>query len=223
MKTSSLFATILFALPLTLSAQTPAAKFVDSARTEIDAAVGSSDTSRLATAVVLLDRALVAFPGDPYVLHYRGYAVYRQVVDLYRTGRMAAAGALIDRAEADLDASRAKLQWPETYSLLATLAGFRIGLDPSRGMTLGPLAGELTAQAAQLGPNNPRVLYLQAVGAFNTPPEYGGGADQARALIMRALEAFKTDKPGPLAPSWGLNEAMAFEKQIHSPRMESRR
>lgn len=219
MKSTTLFAALI-ALPLTLSAQTPAAKFVDSARTEIEAAVAASDTARLSGAVLLLDRALVAFPGDAYALHYRGYAVYRQVIDLFQADRMGAATPLINRAAADLEASSAKLQWPETYSLLATLTAFRIGQDPSQGMTLGPQVGELSAQASRLGPNNPRVLYLQAVGAFNTPPEYGGGVDQARTLIMRALEAFKTDKPGPLAPSWGLNEAMAFEKQIHSSLME---
>jgi tetratricopeptide (TPR) repeat protein len=215
MKPAILLAAIV-TLPLVLSAQSPAAKFVDSARTAIDAAVAITDTGRLAGAVVLLDRALIAYPDDPYLLHYRGYAAYRQAIGLYHSGRLGAAAPYIDRAIADLQASSAKLQWPETYSLLATVIGLSLALDPSQGMTLGPRMGELSARAAQLGPNNPRVLYLAAVAAFNTPAEYGGSVETARTLIMRSLEAFKTEKPAPLAPSWGLSDATEFARLIHA-------
>ena len=223
MRLHSLVPLAFAALPIALSAQTPAAKFVDSARTEIEAASMARDTARLSAAVILLDRALVAFPGDPYLQHYRGYAGYRQVVELMRSGRMNAAPPLLDRATADLEASSTKLQWPETYALLSTLTAFRLMLDPSQGMTLGPRSGELMAQASQLAPNNPRVLYMQALAAFNTPPEYGGSVDGARTLIMRSLEEFKKEKPAPLAPAWGLGEAAAFEKQIHKPVVEPSR
>ena len=215
MRPLSLLPVVFAALPVTLSAQTLAAKSVDSARTEIDAAVAANDSARLASAGLLLDHALVTYPGDPYLQHYRGYVAYRQVIDLYRTGRMSVAAPLIDRATADLQASSAKLQWSETFALLATVTGLRIVIDPSDAVTLGPLAGELSAHATQLGPDNPRVLYLQAVAALNTPPEYGGGVEVARALIKRSLDAFKTNTRGPLAPSWGLREATGLEKQIH--------
>src|SRR4051812_3130101 len=109
-----------------LRGQTPAARFVDSARTEIDAASAGRDDKRLADAVVLLDRALVAFPAPPSLLHYRGSAAYRQAVSLFVTGNRAAASPYVERAIADLDASREKLAWPETYALAAALIGFQI-------------------------------------------------------------------------------------------------
>lgn len=193
---------------------TPAAKFVDSARVEIDAAAANNDMDRMARAVVLLDRALTAFPKDPYAQHYRGYANYRRVVTLFSAGRMQDAAPLISASISDLQQSSDKLRWPETFSLLAALQGFRIGLDPDLGRDLGPEIGALSGQAMQIGSNNPRVLLLQAYSMQHTPPEYGGGIDKAREFVARAIKAFETDKPAPLAPAWGKAEALALQKQL---------
>lgn len=208
----------IFAAPPDLSAQattlTPAAKFVDSARVEIDSAVANNDSPRLDRAVVLLDRALTAFPKDAYLMHYRGYANYRRVVDLFRAGQMQKAASLIGSGIADLEQSSGKLRWAETYSLLSSLQAFRIALDPSLGQEIGMEIGRLTSEAVKISPNNPRVLLLQAYGAQNTPPEYGGGVAQARVLVDRAIAAFEADKPGPLAPNWGRAEAVALKKVL---------
>jgi hypothetical protein len=195
-------------------AQTPAAKFVDSARVEIERAVGVRDSSQLARAVVLLDRALVAYPNDPYLLHYRGYAGYRQAIGLFAANRMAAAGPIVERAMSDLDKSGAKLPWPETFALLASVSGFAIAIDPNRGMELGQQIGMLQARAMQLGPTNPRVWLVGGIAAHHTPPEYGGGVDKAREMLKKAIELFATDAPGPLAPAWGRDEAAAYLKLL---------
>jgi hypothetical protein len=193
---------------------TPAAKFVDSARVGIDSAVAANDSPGLDRVVVVLDRALTAFPKDAYLLHYRGYANYRRVVNLFRAGQMQKAAPFLSSAIADLEQSSDKLRWAETYSLLSSLQAFRIALDPSLGRELGMEIGTLTAEAVKISPNNPRVLLLQAYGAQNTPPEYGGGIAPARALVDRAIAAFEMDKPGPLAPAWGKAEAAALKKTL---------
>ncbi|MEO7363856.1 MAG: hypothetical protein ABI120_26235 [Gemmatimonadaceae bacterium] len=193
---------------------TPAAKFVDSARVEIDAAALADDAPRLERAVVLLDRALTAFPKDVYLLHYRGYANYRRVVHLFRANDMQQAGPLIASAIADLQASSDKLHWAESFALLSGLQGFRIALDPSLGQELGMEIGALSGEAARYGPNNPRVLLMAAYSMQNMPPEYGGGLDKARALAERAIAAFASDTPGPLAPTWGKAEAQALLKTL---------
>ncbi|HVT39236.1 MAG TPA: hypothetical protein VHE78_09335 [Gemmatimonadaceae bacterium] len=195
-------------------AQTPAAKLVDSARIEIDGAVAANDSSRLARAVALLDRSLIAYPDDPYLLHYRGYAGYRQAVDLFTANRVAAAAPVVERARSDLDKSGAKLPWPETFALLAAVSGFAIGIDPNRGMDLGPQIGMLQSQAMQLGPRNPRVWLVGGIAAHHTPPEYGGGADRAREMLKKALDLFASDTPGPLAPAWGRDQAAAYLKSL---------
>jgi hypothetical protein len=195
-------------------AQTPAAKFVDSARVEIDRAVAANDSARLTRAVVLLDRALVVYPNDAYLLHYRGYAGYRQAVSLFMANKMAVAGPVVERAMSDLDKSGEKLPWPETFSLLASVSGFAIAIDPNRGMELGQQIGMLQARAMQLGPKNPRVWLVAGIAAYHTPPEYGGGADRAREMVKKAIELFATDAPGPLAPAWGHEEGPAYLKYI---------
>jgi hypothetical protein len=205
------------ALSSNLNAQTtptPAAKFVDSARVEIDAASAANDNDRLAQVVVLLDRALTAFPKDPYVLHYRGYANYRRVTSLMQAGKIPAAEPLLSSSIADLQQSSDKLRWAETYVLLGALQAFRVSINPDLGRELGPEMSALTAQAVQLAPNNPRVLLMQAYGMYHTPPEYGGDVQKARDFVARAIKAFETDKPAPLAPAWGKAEAVALQKRI---------
>jgi hypothetical protein len=200
--------------PVALRAQTLAAKFVDSARVELDRAMESRDTARIARTVVMLDRALVVYPNDAYLLHYRGYAAYRQAVLCFMSNNMSCAAPYVQRGITDLDKSGEKLPWPETFALLASLSGFAIGIDQNRGMELGPQIGMLQARAMQLGPKNPRVWLVQGEGAANTPPEYGGGVDKAREMIKKAIELFAADAPAPLAPAWGKEEAAAYLKML---------
>lgn len=198
----------------TLQAQTPAARFVDSARTEIERAVHDMDAIRLDQTAILLDRALVAFPDDPYVLHYRGYLAYRQATGLLMMGEKAKVGAVIAKGLADLAKSAERLPWPETIQLEACLNAMRIPLEPGSGMTLGPLTGRLSGEASKLGPTNPRVALLQAYLAQSTPESMGGGAERARALVSKALASFNEDHPAPLEPAWGRDEAQALQARL---------
>ena len=200
-----------------LPAQSPAAKFVDSARVEIDRAVLSADTARLVRAEVLLDRALVVFPNDPWLLHYRGYAAFRHALVRFGARDFASATPFIELGIADLTLSSDKLKWPETFSLLAALTSFEIAIDPSRARELGAQIGAIGAQALAMGPANPRVLLMAAEGAEKTPPEYGGGVDRARALAKQAAAAFASDHPGPLAPAWGREELAETMKRLDMP------
>ena len=197
-------------------AQTPAAKFVDSARVAIDRAVRDMDPAGLDSISTFLDRALVAFPDDPYLLHYRGYARYWQVAGLFMGGHKDAAPPLIQQGLTDLKKSAEKLAWPETIQLEACLNSYLIAIDPGNGPTLGPLTGRLSGEATKMAPNNPRVLLLQAIIAERTPPSMGGGTARARELAEKSLAAFADDHPGPLAPSWGRGEADALVKRLSS-------
>lgn len=197
-----------------LQAQTPAARFVDSARVEIERAVSGMDMSRLDQVGVLLDRALVAFPDDPYLLHYRGYLAYRQATAHLMMGEKGMLAPIITRGLADLSKSAEHLSWPETIELQACLNALRIPLEPGSGMTLGPLTGRLSGEALKMAPNNPRVLLLQAYMAQTTPESMGGGSERAKALVAKAIAAFADDKPGPLAPSWGKAEAEALQARL---------
>lgn len=198
-------------------AQSPAAKFVDSARVMIDRAVLARDGGGLERAAALLDRALRVFPEDPYLLHYRGYANYRRAVMTIQTSGLPAAEGYITQALEDVTQSGEQLPWPETIALQGSLTGMLIGVHPERAMELGPQVGLLMGRAAALGGRNPRVLLLEAYGAQNTPPEYGGGLERARTLAERAKVLFATDAPGPLAPSWGREETQDLLDRLSTP------
>lgn len=211
---SSLGMALVTLAPSFMHSQTPAAKFVDSARVEIDQAVAATDLARLGNAVVLLDRALVAFPDDPYVLHYRGYAAYRQAINKLRNGELSAVSPYVQRGISDLERSSDKLAWPETFALLSAMQAFRIAVDPDLARTVGQDIAALRARATQLGPNNPRVLLLGTYSLMKTPVEWGGGMDVAKAMLVKAIAAFANDKPAVLAPAWGRDELAALQTQL---------
>ena len=195
------------------AAQTPAARFVDSARTEIANAVQAMDPEALGQVVILLNRALVAFPNDPYLLHYRGFAAYWLAVGSVMGGRKDEALPTVTQALSDLKGAES-LGWPETIQLESSLNGIHISIEPGLGPTLGPLAGRLAAQAARMGPANPRVFLLQAWQAEGTPQSMGGGAARARELVMKALALFDKDHPAPLAPDWGRIQAESMARRL---------
>ena len=206
-------------VPGRVGAQTSAAKFVDSARVEIDRAVRDDDGARLDRTLVLLDRALVTFPDDPWLLHYRGYGAYRRVVRAFATGKKNTTVPWIGAALLDLAKSAEKVAWPETVQLEASLKAFQVALDSARGPKLRSSIAELSAEATRLGPNNPRVLLLQAIAAQNTTDSLGGGVARARELVTRALAAFASDRPSRLAPAWGHAEAMALLRRLGGGRV----
>ena len=77
-------------------------------------------------------------------------------------------------------------------------------VDPqSRWQTYGAESAAAMKKGLNLEPNNPRLLYLQASGVYNTPEQFGGGKDKAKPILEKALEQFNAEKPKPLYPDWG--------------------
>jgi hypothetical protein len=82
-------------------------------------------------------------------------------------------------------------------------------VDPqSRYMTYGAQAGQALQKAIQLNPNNPRAYYLQAMGVYGTPEQYGGGKAPAKPLFQKAVDAGKAEQVQPLYPHWSLDQAV---------------
>ena len=82
-------------------------------------------------------------------------------------------------------------------------------VDPqSRYMTYGAQAGQDLQKAIQLNPNNPRAYYLQAMGVYGTPEQYGGGKAPAKPLFQKAVDAGKAEQVQPLYPHWSLDQAV---------------
>ena len=187
----------------------------DSAMVLIGQATPIGDARALQSASALLDRALTVAPNDPWLLHYAGYAMYRQA-----TLTMGADGGdpqpFLEKADDYLEAAARAGRIPESHALRSGVLGMMIGTNPLKGMILGPRSGAETEKALELGPTNPRVWMLRGIGAMNTPAMFGGGMDKAEEYLKKAIAYFATDKPVPPAPAWGANEAHAWLGQVYA-------
>ena len=62
----------------------------------------------------------------------------------------------------------------------------------------------LLDKAMELDPENPRPYYLKGQNTFFTPSMWGGGADTAKPLLVKAQEKFEGyEKVSTISPDWG--------------------
>lgn len=191
------------------------ARVADSVQRLVEQARIAGDSAGFTGARVLLERGLAAYPDDALLLHYQGWALYVEA-SAARGGRSSRdLNALLEDAQRILERSAALRPIPETWALLSSVLGQRIGSSPIRGMTLGPRSGRAMARAHSLGPANPRVWLLDGIGAIFTPGMFGGGLDKAEQRLVRALELFEQDRPEPPLPAWGRAEAHIWLGQVY--------
>jgi len=201
----------LTALPLAAQGIAPS-KWADTIAAEIETAQLANDSTALAAAVALASRVAVAYPNDGLILHYQGYALYRQAMFLQQRED---ATPTLERARDVLTRSLNSRILPETHSLLSAIDGQLIARNPSRAMELGMQSQSSTTSALRSGPANPRVWLVRGQGAIFTPPEYGGGLDVAEEYLKRAVELFASDSPKAGEPAWGKAEAFAWLGQVY--------
>jgi len=189
------------------------AKWADTISAEIDKATIAGDAAKLDAAAAMATRVATAYPSDGLILHYQGYALYRQAnMKMVNGGD---GSPLLEQAVPILQRSLKTHPLPETYMLLSSIDGQLIGQNPSRAMELGVEAQTSSETALAMGPNNPRVWLLRGQAAIFTPPEYGGGLSLAEQQLKHAIELFAKDAPKPGEPSWGKAEACLWLGQVY--------
>jgi len=93
----------------------------------------------------------------------------------------------------------------EIYALRNMSATQQMMVDPqTRWQTYGVQAAKDIDEGLKMNPDNPRLYYLRGESIFNTPQAFGGGKGKAKPVFEKALALFKTDKPKPLYPNWGM-------------------
>jgi tetratricopeptide (TPR) repeat protein len=202
----------LAACPLAAQQGNAPPKWADTIAAEVEKAQFANDSARLAAAVALASRVAIAYPNDGLILHYQGYALYRQALFVQQTQD---ATPIFERARDVLTKSLNSRILPETHSLLSAVDGQLIGRNPSRAMELGMQSQGSTNAAIRSGAANPRVWLIRGQGAMFTPSEYGGGLDVAEEYLKRSVELFASDSPKPGEPSWGKAEAYAWLGQVY--------
>ncbi len=188
-----------------------AARWADSARRVLDAAVLRGDSAGIRAARRISERALLAFPDDGLLLHYQGSALWREGQWLAGHGNPEASVTAMEQAIAVLQRSAAQRPLPETQAILASAYGALAGGGVAAAMRYGPRANEAEGIARGMAPENPRVLLLGAISAYYKPAAFGGGKDKARQALAQALAGFARETVAAPLPSWGHAEALAWQ------------
>ncbi|MBS1729655.1 MAG: hypothetical protein JSS67_02640 [Bacteroidetes bacterium] len=120
--------------------------------------------------------------------------------------------AFCDKADALATANEDKAEILAVRNMALTQ---QMLVDPqSRYMTYGQEAAADLQKGMQLDPNNPRLVYLQAMSIYGTPAQFGGGPDKAKPELEKALEMFKSFQAKPLHPDWGMKQTENVLSQI---------
>lgn len=95
----------------------------------------------------------------------------------------------------------------EALALLASVRGMQAGYYPIKGAYYGKLSADAIAAARKLQPENPRVLLVGAILAFQTPTLFGGDKKAALKQADAAVTAFAS----PCQQiCWGQEEAYVW-------------
>ncbi len=110
----------------------------------------------------------------------------------------------LDMAQAEIDKLLKMVpQESEIHALQGLVYMLRI-TDASLGYKYSTLSLQALGTAEKLNPNNPRVYYLRGTNTFNTPENFGGGAEKAKPFLEKAAAMFTTqEQSNKLDPSWG--------------------
>ncbi len=117
-------------------------------------------------------------------------------------------GERLDRAIAALSRSvEIEAESADSQALLAWLCFLRIGTAPQMARELGPRQGMAMEIALELGPDNPRVVLLDAMSLFSLPAEHGGDREKALSRFKEAREMpmLESDEKSS-GPIWGRAE-----------------
>lgn len=196
----------LLALPRAAVAQSSLDSLIDRNRAALDSSVSRGDAAAIAAVRQELAGLAAANPSNGLVLHYLGYAWYREAT----LGETANRKPALDSAETVLTRSALALPLAETHALLSTVVGQQIGSSPWKAMLRGSRIGSEIEKALELDPGNPRVALQQGINAFYAPAAFGGGMKRALAALERAIVLFPRHEPRALFPRWGHAEAWAW-------------
>ncbi len=193
-------------------AQNPIDSLIIQGKEEIQTAVDGWDLQKMQAARGFFER-LLNDSTYPWLVHYYiGYAD-RGIVNYYfsKEDKDKALEFVNDGIKHLKESIELKGDFAESYSLLASLYGSKIGIKPMMGMTLGPKSGAAQNRAFKLDPQNPRSHLIAGESAYYTPKMFGGGKEKALKYLHQAAEYFTTYRPEKeIYPTWGQEETYAY-------------
>ena len=182
----------------------------DSAKTAADLETAAASFQRIGDAE---KTQWLPYYWQGLVLATEGWKYYpneKGVTEVKASDLSATMAALAGRINAALDKADALATDDSAKSEILTIRNMaatqQMLVDPKNlYMTYGAQAGQDLQKAMTLNPNNPRVYYLQGMGIFGTPEEYGGGKEKAKPIFQKAVDLGSAEQEKPLYPHWGLD------------------
>lgn len=127
-------------------------------------------------------------------------------------------GALLEKSQNALDIEMAKdPNNPELMVMQALIYTAWVAFDPmTYAMKYSPMIMELYTKAQLIAPENPRVVFGKAEYEMGGAKYFGTDIKPMCAEIDRSIELFAKFKPeSQFHPKWGLDRALAAQKECH--------
>ena len=216
MTPSFLFLSALFLLPTGSTAQPTPDSLIRKGKTVLGDGVNRGSIDSLKQARALFKQATSGTEHRALAHYYAALADYRlanQLPDDAEDQKEPVLKDAIDhlKTATDLDPTLA-----DAWALLSGCYGQRMGLDPMRGMSLGPKANDAMSNAKDLAPENPRVWIIDGTSDFFAPSMFGGDKERALRKFKKAARlAARESVEDPLRPDWGHAEAHAWIGLAH--------
>lgn len=175
---------------------------------------GQVEIDQVETAAAQLDIASL----QQLSISLQGYdlalAQYRLALSANLSGQEAIAKDAINKAMDILETlDETSPNNVEVKALLAQVYGYKVAIQPFKGMFYGPKSQAKLKEAESLSSDNPRVLLVKGIGAANTPPMFGGSKEVAIASFTSALEQFESDQFSNFY--WGHAETYTWLGLVH--------
>jgi len=184
---------------------------IQEARALLDRGSTLAQVALIREAAALLEGIAAEGETAGWVRYHLGYARYRMGT-LRQSEKKEAAGHLAAAVDHLKESARLLPSSAEPRALASTCYGMQIRYSPLRIPWLGERKTRSMAEAHYLEPENPRVVFLRALGLWTTPRYAGGDRELALDGFGRAVECFETwMSPEPLGPEWGHAQALAYQ------------
>jgi tetratricopeptide (TPR) repeat protein len=170
----------------------------------------------------IFEKILTAQEKDYLSHYYLGYTDHRICIMYISQEEKKIAYAYLEEGIKHLKRSiDLNPSFSESYALLASFLGLKIGFKWYLGVSLGPKAGSYFERALQVDSLNPRTFLLLGISKYNTPKMFGGGMDKAESNLLKAIHLYETvSSPDSLLPTWGYEEAYAWLGKVYMEKKE---
>lgn len=184
-------------------------------RDRIEQGYNARDNQAIEAAIADLKKAGKSSDQEDLATYYTAFARLRQSAIPGIDKRHAR-----DHLEQCIDELEPLLERRSDYAQARALYASCLGASSSyyvlRAATRGIAAGREMTAALKLAPDNPWVVFQDAVSDFSTPALFGGSKERALDKLQRAAQLFVASRPaGSTEPVFGESEAWLYLGRVY--------